>query len=600
MNSARRDSFFACIAIGAAYTALLVKTWRKWPDMMVDFGQQLYFPWKISTGSVLYRDLAYLVGGPVSQYYHAALFKIFGVSFLTLIVSNIILTGVLLWVVYRCFYRSSDQLTAVTACLAIVLVFAFEHEGTSGIFNYMAPYCAEIVHGLILSVCAIALFDKWFRQEKLRLTGGVGFCIGLASLTKPEVFLALAITVCAGLLLFWCAKKRGRFLLHSMGAMAAGAIVPPAAFFIYFWREMDFRCAWRAVCGGWIPVLTTPTPANPYFRWCMGLDAPTEHLRQMLAQSLVLTVLVAAIALLCRRRVSGNATRWLFALAGVGLAGLSWAFNWAGCGQCLPLLCVTTLALLLWRMKTSGLDLRAVFPILWAVFSLGMLLKLGLFSRIWHYGFVLAMPAFLCTIYLLLWLLPGELERFQVQPVFWRGLIWVPLMVGMGQLTWHSLQIYAQKTEPVGAGADKFFAFNTSVRPDDTGVVIALHWMETNAPPQATLSVLPSSPMLNYLSRRTNPSRYPIWPPPEVIAFGVDKMTDAFIRHSPDYIIIVGVDYSGFGEEFFGQQKQFGGDLMAWINTHYQPQYLIGYDWVNTGYFGVKILRKIPTAPPRG
>jgi hypothetical protein len=54
-------------------------SWRKWPDLLVDFGEQLYLPWRISEGSVLYRDVMYLTGGPLSQYYHAALFKVFGV-----------------------------------------------------------------------------------------------------------------------------------------------------------------------------------------------------------------------------------------------------------------------------------------------------------------------------------------------------------------------------------------------------------------------------------------------------------------------------------------------------------------------------------------
>ena len=102
----------------------------------------------------------------------------------------------------------------------------------------------------------------------------------------------------------------------------------------------------------------------------------------------------------------------------------------------LPVLCLVLLALLLWRAKVSGLEPGAVFPILWTIFSLGLLSrKLGLFSRVWHYGFVLGMPAFLCAIYLLLWLLPRELERRNVQPVFLRGLLWVPLMVGLAELT---------------------------------------------------------------------------------------------------------------------------------------------------------------------
>src|SRR5882724_4177983 len=101
-NRARRDRQVLSVRLGLviilfAYAVGAWLTWRKWPDLLVDFGAQLYLPWRISEGSVLYRDVMYLTGGPLSQYYHAALFKVFGVSFLTLIVSNLAI-GLGLWV----------------------------------------------------------------------------------------------------------------------------------------------------------------------------------------------------------------------------------------------------------------------------------------------------------------------------------------------------------------------------------------------------------------------------------------------------------------------------------------------------------------------
>jgi hypothetical protein len=156
---------FACVVIGAVFASLTFKTWRKWPDLVVDFGAQLYMPWQISTGAVLYRDVHYLAGGPLSQYYHALLFKIFGVSFLTLVVSNLAVLALLVAVIYLCFYRCSDQLTAITACVAVLVAFAFAHYTTVGIFNYITPYSAEVVHGLVLSVLAVALLARWFETE---------------------------------------------------------------------------------------------------------------------------------------------------------------------------------------------------------------------------------------------------------------------------------------------------------------------------------------------------------------------------------------------------------------------------------------------------
>lgn len=72
---------------GPALTALTFflltwLTWRKWPDILIDFGRELYVPWRLIQGEVLYRDLAYL-NGPFSPYLNALWFRLFGDSFLT-------------------------------------------------------------------------------------------------------------------------------------------------------------------------------------------------------------------------------------------------------------------------------------------------------------------------------------------------------------------------------------------------------------------------------------------------------------------------------------------------------------------------------------
>src|SRR5271156_4179907 len=111
--------------VAFAFVIAAALSWRKWPDILVDFGMQLYLPWKISTGSVLYRDLKYLTGGPLSQYYDAVLFKVFGVSLLTLVISNLLIAAALVLLIYHRFLAAADALTATTISLGVVLVFAF-------------------------------------------------------------------------------------------------------------------------------------------------------------------------------------------------------------------------------------------------------------------------------------------------------------------------------------------------------------------------------------------------------------------------------------------------------------------------------------------
>ena len=68
--------------------------------------------------------------------------------------------------VYRRFLAAADVWTATLICLGIVLVFAFAEYTPIGNYNYIAPYSHEATHGLMLSICAIAMLSDWINDEE--------------------------------------------------------------------------------------------------------------------------------------------------------------------------------------------------------------------------------------------------------------------------------------------------------------------------------------------------------------------------------------------------------------------------------------------------
>lgn len=615
-HSARRDYLFALLVLGCVFALLTAMTWRKWPDMLLDFGLQLYIPWKISTGAVLYRDLAYMTGGPLSQYFDAFLFRAFGVSFVTLAAANLALLALLLALVYRCFYQAADQLTALMASLAILLVFAFSHYTDYGIFNYVTPYCQEIYHGLILSIAMLALLAKWVAAPKPGAALAAGFCFGLVFLTKAEVFLAAAAALAAALLLAWRITGKKATALKGLGLMALAGALPLVAFLLYFLRFANLQQSLKWTCWAWVPLLSSSAADSPLYRWCLGLDAPGFHLVFMFGDFLGLAVIVLLAALLFRRRGQSLRDAAIFLLLAAPLAVLAWKFDWVECGHSLPLLCLTTLAFLLWRARHLGWNGPAIFMSLWALFSLVLLAKLGLYPRVWHYGFVLAMPALLTAIFLLLCLLPDFLRKFAVPPALWCGLASILLLIGFTQLILCSKYVYQQKTVSVGEGADMLWTFGPDFQPTPAlagqtwpagflkgqtrpaGLLMgqALSWMQSNTPAGSTMAVLPAGVMLNYMLRRSNPTPFLRWNPPELAVFGQSNMTRSLQQARPDYILLLGVDTTEFGVHFFGDTDSFGRQLLQWINQSYQPVCLLGHDWTQDGQFGIKILRR--SAPP--
>ena len=99
-------SWMGLLPVAAAFLAMTLLSWRRWGDILVDFGFQLYMPWQITEGKVLYRDAGWLFG-PLSQYYDALLFRLFGVSVTTLTVASLCLVAVLAVILYAQFRRAA-------------------------------------------------------------------------------------------------------------------------------------------------------------------------------------------------------------------------------------------------------------------------------------------------------------------------------------------------------------------------------------------------------------------------------------------------------------------------------------------------------------
>ena len=159
----------------------------KMAGLLVDYGLQLYTPWQLASGKLLGRDLAYLAGGPFSQYVHAALFTLFGTSFLVLVIFNLSLLLLFVVLMYRLFLFASDHWTAGAISLSLTLfVFSFSQYVAVGNYNYVCPYTYESFHGLVLSAAAIGCLSAWLRRGRHSSIFGAGLCLAAVFLTKPD------------------------------------------------------------------------------------------------------------------------------------------------------------------------------------------------------------------------------------------------------------------------------------------------------------------------------------------------------------------------------------------------------------------------------
>jgi hypothetical protein len=578
------------IAVGLS---MLAWTWGTWPDVLVDFGGELYVPWRLAQGDVLYRDVAYFTG-PLSPYFNAALFRVFGASLSTLVFANLAVLAGIAVLLHGLIERIAGAIAAAAALVVFLTLFAFAQLEFLGNSNYVCPYSHEATHGALLALAALAALARWLEGRRVVWAAAIGLCVGLAFLTKVEVFLAVAAAAGLGLSLGFLADRRG--LARAAMTVSACALIPVAAAFAALCTAMDPAGALRGTLGGWPYVVEERITSLAFYRWVMGTDHPEQNLGKLLAWTgrWLAVFAPAAVAALAWR---GRATKPGAFVAGLAGAAVAAAVllalrpspeGWIEAGRPLPLFALACLAVAFvaaWRTRDDPRDRdRAVLAAGFALYALVLLSKIGLHARINMYGFALAMPSTMLLVAALVGWIPGRIERAGGLGAIFRGFALGALAVAVFAHLSIMETFVSRKTVRVGEGKDAFLA-------DGRGAYVnaAVAAVKKKLAPGDTLAALPEGVMINYLVRAKAPARYINYMPPELLMFGEDAILADFRRSPPDFVAIVHKSTAEYGLPWFG--VDYGARLMAFVREKYATGPLIGGEPLRPETsFGVRLL----------
>ena len=549
---------------------LLAWSWGRWLDPMVDFGRELYVPWRLTEGEVLFSDISY-VNGPFSPYFNAMAFALFGVALRTLVWLNVFVLAVTALLVHRLIRPVFGGVAALVSVATILGVFAFCQLTKTANYNFIAPYSHEMTHGLALSFGMLACLESHFRARRTWMLAAAGFLLGLVFLTKAEFFVAAALAAAVRTLLDARLSGRlGRSAVVTFGVIVGGGLVPVAAAWLLLGAASTWRVGTEGILGAWPYLLGTDVSNLRFFRQGMGWDDPDGNVRRMAlsAAGWCATVGVSAAASLALRgkRPLGHVLGATASVAIVAAAAIVTKFPWSEVGRPLPLVLLAATAWYIaraWRAEIPRDErARSAAAGALAVFSLALLAKMILNARLYHYGFALAMPGGVFVAAFLTGEVPRWLTKRGGHAAFYRtvAVAWIAALAILHLRV--TDKWFDTKTIPVGREADSFLTGpggETLNRIDDT--------VREHALPGDTLAVVPEGIMVNFLQRRKNPTGFHTFLPPEFAMLGESRFLEGFRRAPPDWVVIVHRDVREFG--VIGIGEDFGRDLMAWIANHY-------------------------------
>jgi hypothetical protein len=585
-----------------AFLGLLALSWRRWPDVLVDFGRELYVPWQLSSGKVLYRDIAH-IAGPLSQYVNAAAFRLFGVSLMTLVSLNLLILVALTVAIYEVFQRiHGGALTPTVACLAFLVLSGFSHSIGFGNYNFVCPYSHELTHGTALTIAMILCLGRWIERGSFRASAGAGLCLGLVALTKAEVFVAALACTAAGIALRALAKSSTPAgLWRDLASLSAASALPAVGFFAFFRHFLPSAGAARAVLGAFTPIFASEVTGSVFYVHGMGLDQPGHSVTVAFAYASCVVFLLAALLILETGLANRKGPRARYVLAGAGMVVLLLGLRqfhprFLLVPEALPVLVIPLAGAAFlrawWLRDQPDPFARAALAALWATFALTFLLKIALRVRADDYGFALAMPASLLFVGRLLGAPPSAPTEPARSPRL-RALILIFLVVDLGATAAQSAHYYGHKTHPEGRGADTFFAYDRDADPRGDDVALALERIEARIPPGAPFVVLPEGVMLNYLSRRPSPTRYLSFMPPEVAIHGEATMLAALEASRPGYVVLAHRWTGEYGVGYFGADASYGKTILDWVREHYEVFVRVDHVPFRGRYeYGLEILRR--------
>lgn len=561
----------ACASsLALLFGGLLWWSWVRWPDVLVDFGRELYVAWRLADGAVPYRDVMY-INGPLSPFVNALWFRMFGVGLRTLVLANAAITVVVVLLLWRLLERMGGAVSATLACAVFLVVFAFAQQMPTGNYNFIAPYSHEMTHGMVIGLVAVLCVGRLVRSGTSRAAAACGACLGLALLTKPEVVLATtAATVGGGALALVVRRTPIRTAAERVAVFCAAAALPPLVAGTLLSLAMPPREAFVNTMGG-LRWLGDSALASRFYLRLSGMLDPYGAATRIVGWSAAWSALLGAAVLVGRLLPRGPAG-WIAAPATfAAVAAAAWAYGdrvpWSQ--ALLPLPIVAASGVLVFggaalRSSTDDDRERLVVAAALSLLSLVLLAKILLRVRAIHYGFALAMPATMLAIVLAWEWLPRLTARTRPARATVRAAFLAALCAFVIADVRTTIGFHRAVNVPVGRGVDAF-------RADARGHEVArvLDQIAAVVPANATVAVMPAGAMIGYLSRRPSSIRYVDFDPFVVALYGEREMLDALVARPPDFIVLADVPMVEYGPRGFGDG--YAEELASWIGRHYEP-----------------------------
>lgn len=558
----------ALAALGLLFTLLLLASWQRWTQPLLDHGREMNLPARILAGEQLYKDVQFLYG-PLAPYFNALLYWLFGVQLAVLHAAGVFCAVLILGMIYWL----SRQLLAVwpaAATTGLVLVVC----ALKSTANCVQPYAYAALYGLVFALVSLVGAVRFVQTRQAKQLGWAGLCASLALLCKPELALPALATagVAWGLECLW----QQRLAWRAGVRLALFVLALP----IVVYSVILARVPWRVLLDDNHILFTNMPPQLVYFnRHISGLAQWPGSLWFSLAGLGVFAIWIGGCGLLGALLAKGAQGWQLLAKRAAMLlvVGLVWrelalrllhvpsdVTPFASAVFVLPVL-LFALARRVWRER-EDLPVEQRVVLLLVIFSFFAILRALLNVTTTGPYTPFFLPVLLLVyLYVLLcaapqWLTANALLRQRVQQT--ATMLLALLVVGMAvnsALRWRRLNTFV-----VSAPRGSFRTVPSIGQP----LTEAIRYVEQHSTPGETVLTLPIATTINFLTERPYPLREEIVHPGFLTGAKELEAIERIKARNVRLILLANLDTSEFRDRAFG--LDYNQEFWRWLEAQYQ------------------------------
>jgi hypothetical protein len=592
-DAAGNDATWA-IGLAAAFLLMLVVSWQRWADPVVDIGREMNQPLRLLNGESLYSDIRHIYG-PLTPWLHAGLYRLFGPSLTILYVDGIVCAVVVMAVVFWLARQIMGPAASGAATLHVMSLCVFKPAG-----NYILPYSYNSLHGATLGLITVAMLVTTVKRMSRPATSsrasviafhgafaGAGVVAGLATLAKTEMGLAAMTAGVASAVVAAYPNARRAFWL------ALAFCAPAAVLTLVVYSLIAARVGWPALLSdSWLLLYNIPPELTYFNKQISGLANPARSIERMLIATVKVVTLGAIIAVISsvaarpkpRFRSLARAQdpallsspRRLLAVS-LGLLVVM-AITIAldrdkGPYLAMPFLLIGYLAMLTVSLRRQGAapDVSTKVLFVFAVFALASLARMILHVRSGgaYASYVLPMSI---VVFTYLWVGPfarsfRDARAANIARTIAVSLIALSAVINSAVLAY---RYQTRNTVPISA------ARGTLIAEPDMGQAFneALDYIARLTDRDDAVAVIPEGTAIDFLSERRNPLREEIITPGYLDARGEERAIEQLRDAGTALILIPNRPTREFGPAVFG--RDYCRRLMQWIEANYSTCSIFG------------------------